>query len=252
MFYRAVVTSNQDPHKEGRVQVRYPHIEKAEEKPSEWASICLPYASGKSGMWFVPEVGDEVLVHLEGGDLEHPTVFGSLYNGTNQPPESKQGVEGNENGKNDLKYLRTRSGHLLSFNDSDDKKQVVLQDSEGSKLLLNATDKKLEIEDANKNKIAMESGKITIANSEGTTIVLEGGKLQIQSQNVEIAASQVKISNASSIELGSGASEALVKGQSFMALFNSHIHTATSWGAPTTPPMMQMTPAQLSTTVKTS
>ena len=53
------------------------------------------------------------------------------------------------------------------------------------------------------------------------------------------------IDAANTIELGKGAIEKLVLGDSFMALFNAHTHIG-NLGAPTTPPVVPMTPAQLS------
>ena len=40
---------------------------------------------------FVPEVGDEVLVQFEHGDLRQPVVVGSLYNGSDAPPSGLPG-----------------------------------------------------------------------------------------------------------------------------------------------------------------
>jgi uncharacterized protein involved in type VI secretion and phage assembly len=250
-FHRAVVCSNQDPKKLGRIQVRYPHIEKDEEKPSEWALLCQPYASKQSGMWFIPEEGDEVLVYLESNDLENPTVLGSLFNELNLPPHSENGSSGNADGKNDLKFLRTRSGHALSFNDSDSKQEVVLQDAKGSKLVLSATDETIELTDSHSNRIRLDGEKITIVNSKGSVVVLDGDRIQIESKSISLSADKVSIEKANAIELGSGASEALVKGQSFMQFFNTHTHLCSGPGGSSSPPVAPMTPAMLSQKVKT-
>ena len=45
---------------------------------------------------------------------------------------------------------------------------------------------------------------------------------------------------------GSGG-EPLIKGATFLGLFNSHIHTCTAPGAPSSPPMVPLTPAVLTT-----
>lgn len=36
--------------------------------------------------YFLPEVGDEVLVEFVGGDIAHPIVIGSLWNGKDRMP----------------------------------------------------------------------------------------------------------------------------------------------------------------------
>ena len=78
----------------------------------------------------------------------------------------------------------------------------------------------------------------------GSTVVLD-------SSGVKITASQVVV-DAPTIQLGgSGATQQLVLGTAFMALFNAHVHNATAILSPTTPPLTPMTPALLSTVSKT-
>jgi hypothetical protein len=52
----------------------------------------------------------------------------------------------------------------------------------------------------------------------------------------------IVIEHAKTIELGKGAAEKLVLGDAFMSLFNQHTHVG-NLGAPTSPPMVPMTPA---------
>lgn len=250
-FYRAVVCSNQDPQNQGRVQVRYLQFEgESEDKPSEWASLCQPYASSGSGMFFLPEKNDEVLVYLEGGDLEHPTVLGTLYTGNNKPPVTDKGSHGNSDGKNNLKFIRTRSGHILSFDDSSESNGILIQDSKGSKFHLNAQQESLEITDKNSNRISMEGDKVIVENSKGARITISGEKIEVESKSITLSAEKVSVEKANSIELGSGASEALIKGQSFMQLFNAHTHMCAPGAS--SPPTSPMTPAMLSQKVKTA
>jgi phage protein D len=50
-----------------------------------WHTL-LQLARADRGMYVLPEVGDEVLVAFEHGDLAHPIVVGSLWNGETPPP----------------------------------------------------------------------------------------------------------------------------------------------------------------------
>ena len=65
------------------------------------------------------------------------------------------------------------------------------------------------------------------------------------SKQVEVKSDKVIIDHATTIELGKGATEKAVLGNKIMTLFNSHTHIG-NMGAPTSPPMKPMTPAELS------
>jgi phage protein D len=75
----AVVTNNNDPEKMGRVKVAFPWL--APNYESDWARVAQ-YGMGKKwGGLFLPEVGDEVLVGFEFGDVRRPYVIGGMING---------------------------------------------------------------------------------------------------------------------------------------------------------------------------
>jgi len=84
----AVVTDNRDPDARGRVKVRFPWYEKPSQ--SYWARIAVPAAGKQQGAYFVPAIGDEVLVAFEHGDLRFPVVIGALWSGKDPPPTSKR------------------------------------------------------------------------------------------------------------------------------------------------------------------
>jgi len=135
VYVRALVTDNKDPDKLARVKVIYPHFSgDAAQLPSEWARVCQPYASKGNGVWFLPEVGDEVLVVFQGENLEHPIVLGTFYSSKNSPPKSGRSGDLNDDGKNNLKFLKSKAGNLLVFDDSPGKEGVALKDSEGAQL----------------------------------------------------------------------------------------------------------------------
>jgi uncharacterized protein involved in type VI secretion and phage assembly len=73
----AIVVDNVDPSQTGRVKVRIPT---RRGELSVWARLVIP--TGKqSGFLFVPDVGDEVLVSFEHGDVNRPYVLGAIWNG---------------------------------------------------------------------------------------------------------------------------------------------------------------------------
>jgi phage baseplate assembly protein gpV len=82
----ARVTANDDPEELGRVRLVVPDVTARKEV---WARVATLSAGPGRGTWFVPEVGDEVLVAFEGGDPQRPYVLGSLWNAAARPPETE-------------------------------------------------------------------------------------------------------------------------------------------------------------------
>jgi hypothetical protein len=91
----AVVTDNKDPDKLYRVKVRYPWLDngaKSGGEPSYWARISTIGAGKDRGIYFLPEVEDEVLVAFEHGDMNRPFIVGALWNkDLEQGPEELRG-----------------------------------------------------------------------------------------------------------------------------------------------------------------
>lgn len=253
---RAIVRENQDPDKRGRVKVEYPWLHgSSADLPSEWARVCQPYASEESGAWFVPDVGDEVVVFFENGNPDFPIVMGSLYNPKHQPPKSGRAGDGNDDGKNHLKFIKTRTGKLIALDDNPEKGGIALSDEAGNRVEIFTKEKKVRIEDGGKSVIELdgEGKKIQVKDASGNHIEIANGKIEVANQagsKVVLEGGKATLHGAGEIRLGEMAMHALVKGDVFQALFNSHTHM-TAWG-PSSPPMIPMTPAALSQTVKTS
>jgi len=73
-----------DPLTLGRVKVQLPMIDDVELSP--WARVAVPMAGLMHGHYFIPNVGDEVLVAFENGELTAPYILGSLWTATAPPP----------------------------------------------------------------------------------------------------------------------------------------------------------------------
>jgi phage baseplate assembly protein gpV len=78
----ALVVSNMDLLTEGRIQVQVPWL------PGFflWARVAVPMAGTMRGTFFIPQVGDEVLVAFAQGDVREAYVIGSLWSTTDRPP----------------------------------------------------------------------------------------------------------------------------------------------------------------------
>jgi len=126
--YYAIVTQNDDSEGSARVKVRYPWLDGGDEDQAFWAPICVPMCGDEFGTYTLPEVEDTVLVLFLAGDIRYPIVVGGAWSKTDKPPEV------NEDGKNDFRLIKSRSGHRLLFDDSDSAK-LVLTDMKDENLM---------------------------------------------------------------------------------------------------------------------
>ena len=171
-----IVISNKDPENLGRVKIKFPFL--SDENESYWARIATLMAGPERGIYFLPEVGDEVLVAFEHGDINAPYVIGFLWNNKQKPPET------NSDGKNNIRKIRSRSGHEIIFNDDDTakKEKVEIHTKAGHKIVLNdsAGEEKIEIIDkTGSNKIIIDSVKNSIS-------IESNMQLKIKAQTVDI------------------------------------------------------------------
>ena len=80
----AYVVANNDPSQLGRIQFRYPwQTEEAGCPSSPWVRTTQPFASKDSGIRFTPQVGDEIMIGYEFGNIERPFVMGAMTSATN-------------------------------------------------------------------------------------------------------------------------------------------------------------------------
>lgn len=121
----AVVTNNNDPKGLGRIQVTFAWQVQAGEK-NPWLRMTNAHAGGGKGIFFLPEIGEEVLVGFEANNAEKPFVLGSMYNG--------KGVSGFGNEQNSIKAIQTRSGTKIIIDDS--QKSILIEDPSGNSWLM--------------------------------------------------------------------------------------------------------------------
>ncbi|WP_293373993.1 phage baseplate assembly protein V [Nevskia sp.] len=164
-----LVTNNQDPEGLARVRLKFPWLNDADE--SAWARVVSFMAGPDRGALFLPEVGDEVLVAFEHGDPRFPYVLGALWNGKDSPPEA------NSSGGNDIRVIRSRSGHVIRLNDKAGAETIEIIDKSGSNcIVIDSAANTLTIS-APQGKIRLEANQIEIEAT--TTAVLKGATVNI-------------------------------------------------------------------------
>ncbi|PWB50739.1 MAG: phage tail protein [Candidatus Methanoperedenaceae archaeon] len=181
-----VVTNNKDPDKMGRVKVKIPRISTEEE--SNWARIVTFMAGKERGAFFLPEIDDEVLVAFEFGDINMPYVIGSLWNGIDKSPED------NSNGKNNIRVIKSRSGHIIRLDDTENNEKIEIIDK---------TEKNIIIIDTKKNTISIKSDKDIELSAPNGKISMEAKDIQTKSSastKIEAMDFQTKSSASTKIE----------------------------------------------------
>lgn len=253
--YRGFVVDNQDPQKRGRLRLSVPSV--LADQQTDWALPCVPFGGGEGyGLFVVPQVGAQMWVEFEEGDLHRPIWTGTFWQQQSDVPEDASKDEPT------TRMLRTPGGHILQFDDEAGEEQfrlfhpteaemvvdkngsMTLTDSGGATVTLDAEASEIIVEDANGNIMTMNGSGTTVEDSNGNKIEMAASGITVEGQQIIVKGSQV--------HLGGQGGEPVIKGTSFLGMFATHIHTvAPVVGGPTSPPIPQGEMSTLSTTVKT-
>ena len=164
-----IVTDNQDPKGYGRVKVKYPWL--SGEHASDWARVVAPGAGDQRGIEFLPEVNDEVLVGFEMGDVHYPYVLGGLWNGKDALPKKVTNA-----GKVEQRIIRSRTGHMITLDDSDGGGGVTIEDKNGNKVML----------DSGANKLTITVQGDASLKAQGNLTLEAQGQVQIKGMGVKV------------------------------------------------------------------
>ena len=158
--YSASVVDNRDPDGLARVLVRV-------SAPTEavagdlWARVATMMAGRNRGTWFVPEVGDEVLVAFERGDAKEAYVIGALWNAKARPPAEPPA---------DVKLIRSRNGVTLRIRDDRNNNALILETPGGQRITLQDNPGSVRVEDANGNSVMLSASGMTVNASAAVTV----------------------------------------------------------------------------------
>ena len=147
----AQVKENNDPEGLGRVKVQF--YAASGNAVSEWIRMIQPHSGAGKGFYFIPEIGEEVLVGFEGNNVQNPYVIGAQYNG--------QDKSGYADSQNNIKAIHTRSGHIIKFTEDE---SILIADKNGNEILLDTVGGNINITAS--NTITMNAANIVINASE--------------------------------------------------------------------------------------
>ena len=207
-----------DPLKQGRARVRvFGFFEDLEIEDIPWADQIsgLSFSSSRgAGNITVPRLGTIVNAQFDGSN--YYKVFYEFEKETS--PDLLAEIADSYEGAQSLMYDTDAQPGLL---------KLIYTRKKG--LILGLGDATVQLD-------TQDGGQLRV--------VIQMGKDQIRMENNKV------IVNSNNIELGENAVEAVIKGNTFQAYFNSHTHIG-NLGAPTSPPVVPSTPNHLSTVSKT-
>ncbi|NRB51206.1 MAG: hypothetical protein HRU41_26275 [Saprospiraceae bacterium] len=182
-----------DPTGAFLVQVEAPTIEASSD--GIWARLSNFYSTKGKGSFFMPEVGDEVILGFLNDDPRYPVVLGALYSSDTPPPYAADD-------KNSIKAIVTKNDLKLEFNDKD--KILTIETDNGNTFMLSDKDKSITTQDQHGNIIVMNeegisinsvkdiqikaNGKISMGANQTISAKSSGGEVVVQGLNVNLKA----------------------------------------------------------------
>lgn len=169
-----IVVDNHDPSNLARVRVQFPWL--GGQVESSWARLAVPMAGANRGVLLIPEVGDEVLVAFEHGDFDAPYVVGGLWNGADQPPIQ------NIDADNNVRLMRSRSGHEVRFDDANQGGGIAIATSNGHTIRLDDDHDQIQVGTGGNGPSILldaDSGAITLI-APSSIVIDSGGDLVLK------------------------------------------------------------------------
>lgn len=213
-----LISDAKDPENAGRVRLTFPWL--SDDYVSDWARTVQAGAGKDRGAQVLPEVGDEVLVAFEHGDVNRPVVVGGLFNGVDTMPRGPVDLVDGGTGMINRRSFTSRLGHRVDLVDATgkegiratttDEKLTLIMDHSGATITVHA-DGKVVIEgsqgitiDSSGSDIDLTGNKISLKATAGVSVDGGGGAVDVK------AGSTLSLTGASAKLEGSGTTE--VKG----------------------------------------
>lgn len=213
LFNGTVKKMYEDPDSQFRILVDVPLFDANGE--GIWARISNLYSTNGAGVFFLPEVGDEVILGFLNEDPRYPIILGSMYSGTKNIPFT--GLSPNQ--KNTTKAIVSKSGIYLEFDD--DKKVLTIETPSKNIIVMSDDQKTITITDQNNNSVTMASDgitmkspnnislqadkQITIQGKQGVKVLAPGGDVETSGINIkETADSQYSCEGGELAKMNSG------------------------------------------------
>ena len=180
--YVAEVVSVKDPQNLSRVQVRLLNADGVTDQDGPvWARVAVPFAGDGHGSFFIPDVGDEVLVSFVNGDSRMPIVLGGLWNGNASPPET---LGGSGQSVDRWTLVGKRKTRIAIIEEQDGQATIELSTPGGVKATFKET---------SGGTIKCEAAGTTITVDTSGVNITSAAKVQIKATQLSVDAGQVQV-----------------------------------------------------------
>jgi Rhs element Vgr protein len=196
LFNGTVKQIAEDPDSQYRILVTVPLFDA--NGAGIWARLTNFYSTNGAGVFFLPEVGDEVVLGFLNEDPRYPIILGSMYSNSKMVPFTGLTPQSN----NALKAIVSKSGIYIQFDD--DKKILTIATPDKNTIIFSDADKKISILDDNSNTVVMSASgiamnsnkdinitanqKLVLNGVQGVQIQSTGGDVQLNGMNIKESA----------------------------------------------------------------
>lgn len=183
-----------------------------------WARLAQVYASKQVGFFFMPEIGDEVILGFFNDDPRHPVILGSMYSSKLAAPYTPAAA-------NPIKAIVTKSKMKIEFNETD--KIITILTPGNNSIVIDDKSKAITLKDSNMNTIVMDNagiklsskkdivldamGKVSISGKMGVEAKADAGDVKLDGLNVNATAKIAFAGKGTQAELN-GAAMTTIKG----------------------------------------
>ncbi|MGL5356216.1 MAG: phage baseplate assembly protein V [Cetobacterium sp.] len=193
--YEGIVIDNKDPEMKGRIKIKFNEkIEDSEPGDGYWYEFLTPYSGQDSGMIFIPEIEDNVIIK---------SIGEKIYSENSIRSKSNNKLFEDPN----IKIIKNIYGKSITF--SEKMIEIKSGDEEGDNSKVNfirLIDEKLEIS-IGKKKILIDDDRIVFENEKvqleisdkiklfcgETGIVLDTGKIEMEAKEVNLEGKEINL-----------------------------------------------------------
>jgi uncharacterized protein involved in type VI secretion and phage assembly len=189
--FLATVINVQDPAGLNRVQLRVYNVDCVNDQDGPvWARVAVPFSGNNRGCFFMPDIGDEVLVVYLSGDARFPVVVGGLWNGHDSAPDKFGGsgasvdrwtITGKAGTK--IAIIEDSTGPTIQFT-TPGQLTGKMTDSDGS----------IEFSDSNQTSIRIDSSGVTINAPTAQVQVTAASSMSITAPQLSVNAAMATFS----------------------------------------------------------